>query len=97
MDNTLLKLIKELMLLRNALILIILSFLLVNCISGNDIANTESRAQKINWIYQVDSLLMPFWTMEEALGSPVGNFPNYRLNNGQILKSKNLTRQCLNA
>jgi len=39
----------------------------------------------IQWIYQVDSLLMPYWMMDEALGEPAGNFPNYRNDKGQVI------------
>jgi len=42
-------------------------------------------SQDIDWIYQVDSLLMPYWMMDEAKGSPVGNFPNYRYRDGKVV------------
>jgi len=39
----------------------------------------------IDWIYQVDSLLMPYWMTEEAKGIPVGNFPTYRYRDGKMV------------
>lgn len=39
----------------------------------------------INWKYQVDSLLMPFWMTSEAFGQPVGNFPTYRSSEGLVM------------
>ena len=45
--------------------------------------NSNSLTQDIDWIYQVDSLLMPYWMMEEAQGVPVGNFPTYRYRDGK--------------
>ena len=35
-------------------------------------------------LVQVDSLLMPFWTHKDALGSPLGNFPTYHCNDGSL-------------
>ncbi len=34
------------------------------------------------WLNHVKRDLLPFWTMPEALGEPIGNFPTYRNNNG---------------
>lgn len=48
-------------------------------VRGNDKDYTPS-----HWIHQVDSVMMPFWMMDEALGNPVGNFPNYRCNDGTL-------------
>jgi mannose/cellobiose epimerase-like protein (N-acyl-D-glucosamine 2-epimerase family) len=39
---------------------------------------------RIDWIYQVDSLLMPYWMTDVAIGTPPGNFPNYRNNDGNL-------------
>ena len=38
-----------------------------------------------DWLYQADSLLMPYWMTEEALGSPAGQFNTYRTNNGEVI------------
>lgn len=43
----------------------------------------------IHWVYQVDSLLMPYWMSNEAYGNPQGNFPNYRLSDGTIVNYNN--------
>ena len=32
---------------------------------------------------------MPYWMMDEALGEPAGNFPNYRNNKGEIITYEN--------
>jgi hypothetical protein len=40
--------------------------------------------QGADWIFHVEKDLMPFWLMDEALGSPVGNFPTFRLNDGRL-------------
>lgn len=40
---------------------------------------------EIDWLYQVDSLIMPYWMMEDAKGNPVGNFPNYRYRDGKVI------------
>jgi mannose/cellobiose epimerase-like protein (N-acyl-D-glucosamine 2-epimerase family) len=37
------------------------------------------------WRQHFDAELMPFWSMPSALGSPVGNFPTTRCNNGASL------------
>ncbi|NMM47755.1 AGE family epimerase/isomerase [Marinigracilibium pacificum] len=37
---------------------------------------------KPDWIYHVDSLIMPFWMTKDALGNPSGNFPVYRYPDG---------------
>lgn len=50
---------------------------------------TNKKSSDIDWLYQVDSLLMPFWMSEEALGYPLGNFPNYRNTKGEILTYEN--------
>ena len=44
----------------------------------------EIYRQQIDWKFQVDSLLMPFWMHKHALGSPLGNFPTWRCNDGSI-------------
>jgi len=50
---------------------------------------TFAQGQKIDWIYQVDSLLMPYWMMDEALGNPPGNFPNNRYDDGNVINPAN--------
>jgi mannose/cellobiose epimerase-like protein (N-acyl-D-glucosamine 2-epimerase family) len=44
----------------------------------------DASASKIDWVHQVDSLLMPFWLGEAALGNPVGNFPTYLCDDGSV-------------
>src|SRR3954468_20825648 len=36
------------------------------------------------WMIHLNRDLLPFWTMPEALGNPVGNFPTYRCNDGSL-------------
>lgn len=59
------------------------------CNSQNGKLKTNKKSSEIDWIYQVDSLLMPFWMSEEALGNPSGNYPNYRNTEGHILTYEN--------
>ena len=61
-------------------LLFFISFLPLSCISQKK----EIFTQQIDWKFQVDSLLMPFWTHKDALGSPLGNFPTYRCNDGSL-------------
>ncbi len=42
------------------------------------------------WIQHLEEDLLPFWTRSEALGSPVGNFPTYRCNDGSLYNLDNL-------
>ena len=44
------------------------------------------------WLQHLEKDLNPFWLMETAFGEPVGNFPTYRCNNGELL---NLSDTCL--
>lgn len=41
--------------------------------------------QDIDWVFQVDSLLMPYWMIDEAKGTPFGNFPTYRYRHGKVV------------
>ncbi len=36
------------------------------------------------WIRHLREDLLPFWESKEALGTPVGNFPTYRCNDGKL-------------
>jgi mannose/cellobiose epimerase-like protein (N-acyl-D-glucosamine 2-epimerase family) len=38
------------------------------------------------WTQHVTGEIMPFWLTEAALGTPVGNFPTYRCNDGRALR-----------
>lgn len=38
------------------------------------------------WLNHLREDLLPFWTMKDALGEPVGNFPTYRSNKGELVK-----------
>lgn len=61
-------------------LLFFISFLPLSYISQKK----EIFTQQIDWKFQVDSLLMPFWTHKDALGSPLGNSPTYRCNDGSL-------------
>ncbi len=37
------------------------------------------------WLTHLTDELLPFWTTPEALGTPVGNFPTYRCNDGSLV------------
>ena len=70
-------------------LLIIVSVFLFCCKSEPDKEKTNVIGQNIDWVHQVDSLLMPFWMTDEAYGEPLGNFPNYRYNDGSIISYDN--------
>jgi mannose/cellobiose epimerase-like protein (N-acyl-D-glucosamine 2-epimerase family) len=36
------------------------------------------------WRHHVTDEVLPFWTMPDALGAPVGNFPTFRCNDGAL-------------
>lgn len=36
------------------------------------------------WVQHLQNELLPFWEMETALGTPHGNFPTYRCNDGSL-------------
>jgi mannose/cellobiose epimerase-like protein (N-acyl-D-glucosamine 2-epimerase family) len=38
------------------------------------------------WRHHLTDELLPFWTTPEALGTPVGNFPTFRCNDGSLLR-----------
>jgi len=42
------------------------------------------------WRDHLKNDLLPFWTMDDALGDPVGNFPTYRSNEGKLVDPDNL-------
>ena len=67
--------------------IIIITILLTtnSCKKSQEPVPIVKPTHNLDWIYQVDSLLMPYWMMDEAKGSPIGNFSNYRFRDGKIL------------
>lgn len=43
------------------------------------------------WLTHAQQGLAPYWMMESAQGNPVGNFPTFRCDNGQVLE---ITKVC---
>lgn len=41
------------------------------------------------WISHLENDLMPYWTSKTALGTPEGNFPSFRANDGAVINPKN--------
>jgi len=41
------------------------------------------------WISHIENDLMPFWTSKTAIGTPPGNFPTYRANDGSMIDTSN--------
>lgn len=41
------------------------------------------------WITHIEADLLPYWTTPVALGSPIGNFPTFRANDGSAVDPKN--------
>jgi hypothetical protein len=37
------------------------------------------------WITHIQADLLPYWTPPVALGSPIGNFPTFRADNGAVV------------
>jgi len=74
---------------RHPLILLLcLSLVWTSCEQQQDTSKAQS-FERIDWIHQVDSLIMPFWASPEALGDPVGNFPAYRYSDGRPVDPDN--------
>jgi len=42
------------------------------------------------WLNHLQNDLLPYWTMEDALGTPPGHFPTYRSNAGKLIDPNNL-------
>jgi mannose/cellobiose epimerase-like protein (N-acyl-D-glucosamine 2-epimerase family) len=40
------------------------------------------------WRKHVTDELLPFWTVPDALGTPVGNFPTFRCNDGKVYRAE---------
>ena len=53
-------------------------------------------ANKIDWKYHVDSLLMPFWMSADAQGKTAGNYTAYRYSNGKAVDPSKLDFEILN-
>ncbi|NEP05184.1 MAG: hypothetical protein F6K34_10315, partial [Okeania sp. SIO4D6] len=49
------------------------------------------------WLQHLEEDLLPFWTMDEALGDPVGNYPTYRCNDGSLYSWRNPCPELENA
>src|SRR5437867_966811 len=49
------------------------------------------------WMQHLKEELLPFWDRAEALGTPVGNFPTYRCNDGSLPDRTNLCPELNNA
>ncbi|MCG7585561.1 N-acylglucosamine 2-epimerase, partial [Photobacterium sp. OFAV2-7] len=39
------------------------------------------------WLEHVEKGLRPFWMMDTAKGTPIGNFPTFRCDNGALLNT----------
>lgn len=76
------------MTIRKLLVIIIIAFI-YGCKNESAELKTHKMSLDVDWLYQVDSLLMPYWMSDEALGSPLGNYPNYRDSKGDILTYEN--------
>ena len=65
-------------------------FLFLGCGQKKDNSLKSISETKIDWTYHVDSLLMPFWMSNNALGNPPGNYPAYRYSDGSAIDPTNL-------
>lgn len=74
---------------------IILLICLSSCAELTENSKSVS-ANKIDWKYHVDSLLMPFWMSADALGETAGNYPAYRYSNGKAIDPTKLDYEILN-
>lgn len=75
---------------------LLISLILVSCSSPTPTASTATITHhRIDWVRQVDSLIMPFWISPEALGDPIGNFPAYRYSDGTPIDPERVDYQKL--
>jgi len=70
-------------------LIIFISVVLISCDERVSKDLNVIITQKIDWIHHADSLLMPFWMMDEALGNPPGNFPTNRYSDGRVIDPDN--------
>ncbi|MBE9489036.1 MAG: hypothetical protein IMY67_01970 [Bacteroidetes bacterium] len=71
-------------------LLLIIICLFLGCRPNMDNSQKTISQTKTDWIYHVDSLLMPFWMSDDALGNPRGNYPAYRYPDGRAIDPANL-------
>lgn len=46
-----------------------------------------------DWLNHTTNGLAPYWLMESAQGIPLGNFPTFRCDNGEVIDLKNVCRE----
>lgn len=68
---------------KTSVALFLIALIWQSCSSPAPTPSPEQESHtRIDWIHQVDSLIMPYWASPEALGDPIGNFPAYRYSDG---------------
>jgi mannose/cellobiose epimerase-like protein (N-acyl-D-glucosamine 2-epimerase family) len=70
--------------------LLIIACLFIGCRPKMENSLGSTSKDQTDWIYHVDSLLMPFWMSNEALGNPPGKYPAYRYPDGSAIDPTNL-------
>jgi mannose/cellobiose epimerase-like protein (N-acyl-D-glucosamine 2-epimerase family) len=45
------------------------------------------------WVTHIQEDLLPYWTTPAALGTPIGNFPTFRGNDGSTIDPKNIPKE----
>jgi len=64
-------------------------FLMLFLICGHSaVVALENLPSGQRWLIHLKTELLPFWMMEAALGTPVGNFPTFRCNDGRVYNPK---------
>jgi hypothetical protein len=81
-----------------AFIFIMILFHIIGC--SEQKPGAEIMSQK-DWLKHLNNDLIPFWTTTDAYGTPVGNFPTFRCNDGTLgncneLLSNNVPEWILN-
>jgi hypothetical protein len=69
---------------KRGMVLLYVALVPAACETGPRGGANDASVSKIDWVRQVDSLLIPFWLTEDALGDPVGDFPTYLCNDGSL-------------
>lgn len=67
-------------------LLFVLMTFLAACSSNGNIEDEIDLSNEEDWIYQVDSLIMPYWMMDEAFGVPSGNYNTFRASDGSVIQ-----------
>jgi mannose/cellobiose epimerase-like protein (N-acyl-D-glucosamine 2-epimerase family) len=83
-----------LQLLRSALLIL---FLFTSILAQEPQSFISGLPSGQQWMYHLRESILPFWTMNSALGEPIGNFPTFRCNDGQLFDPRTPCDELKNA